>query len=192
MSRKKLALIWDLLYIINCRNNLLQFLWKYMLPLILYSTQSWIAFALNEEFYGHYHYVWCSPFLNPEKDATTTHFFADTSVPGKIYKFLNEEAHRKTASSQWIKRNKVGLLNGVKRKRAEKVIDAKTSKALIQYVMDAAPLDFRPVLYIIPSVMVKKIVEVIAPGKGAHPLSVEYRIHRLPRKLFDVQVLPSL
>jgi len=163
-----------------------------MAPLILYSAQSWIAYALNEEFYEHYHYVWCSPFLNPEQDALTTHFFADTSVPGRIYKFLNEEATKRTSSRQWIKRNKVGLLNGVKSKKAEGVIDEKTAKALVQYILDAKPLDFRPVLYIIPYAKVKKSIEVIAPGKGAHPLSVEYRVRRLPRKSFDVQVLPKL
>lgn len=164
----------------------------YMLPLILYSTQSWAAFALNQEFYGQYHYVWCSPFLNPEKDTTTTHFFADTSVPGRIYKFLSEESSGKKKSRQWIRRNKIGLLNGVKSKLAGKVIDKKTAKALNQYIMTADPIDFRPVLYIIPYAKVSNIVKKVDPGKGAHLFSVEYRIHQLPRKLFDVQVLPIL
>lgn len=30
-------------------------------PLVLYSTNTWLAYTVAERFYGGEHYVWCTP-----------------------------------------------------------------------------------------------------------------------------------
>ncbi len=35
-------------------------------PLILYSTNTWLAYKIAERFYGDMHYVWCAPFFDSE------------------------------------------------------------------------------------------------------------------------------
>jgi hypothetical protein len=35
-------------------------------PLILYSVNSWLAYIINERYYGGEHFVWCAPVFDVE------------------------------------------------------------------------------------------------------------------------------
>lgn len=151
-------------------------------PLILYSTNSLLAYSIAEEFYQRTHYVWCSPFFLPPNRLAAA---PPTAIPGEIYENLWQETSRNDRHSHFIKRNKIGILRGAEAKLAEGIIDEDQQSAITEIVSLATPADFRPVLYVIPYDRTKKIIEDVPPRERAHPLSKEFRIPRLPWNAFD-------
>jgi len=161
-------------------------------PLVLYSTQPKLAFRINETYYKAIHWIWCSPFLNPNPNGINVHQYPPSAIPGKIYTALRSEIMSRDIFHPYIDKIKVGLLKGISAKKSVGVISQKEHDDLIQVVNCAVAAEFQPLLYIIPYAKIHKIIEIIPPGGGANPFSVEYIIKELPRKSFDVQELPDL
>lgn len=154
-------------------------------PLILYSTNTWLAFAIAERYYGGIHFAWCSPFFRPDA-AVSSAAAPPTAIPGEIYDGFFEHVSRGDQHSPWIARNKIGILNGAEVKYASGVIDIPEWDNIKWTVEKAEIRDFRPLVFVIPFGGVEHLVEEVPPAERAHPLSVEYRIEELPRDRFDV------
>ena len=154
-------------------------------PLILYSTNTWLAFAIAERYYGGIHFAWCSPFFRPDA-AVSSAAAPPTAIPGEIYDGFFEHVSRGDQHSPWIARNKIGILNGAVSKYVSEAIN-KEQLYQIDWITENAPIrDFRPLVFVIPFLGVEHLVEEVPPSERAHPLSVEYRIEALPRDRFDV------
>lgn len=154
-------------------------------PLILYSTNTWLAFAIAERYYNHLHYVWCSPFFSPRPDIVSV-AMPPTAIPGEIYESLGREVKAGDRHSAWIEKNKVGILRGASAKKLASVISHQQETDIASIVELSQVSDFRPLLYVMPFAQVRHLVREVPPAERAHPLSIEYRIEVLPTHLFDV------
>lgn len=158
-------------------------------PLILYSTNTRLAYLISKRYYGDLHYVWCTPYFDSKSIAPHDYTIPPTSSPGEIYHNLYQEVNRGDRHSSKIEDNKKGILEGVNAKREAAVINKQQKAEIIQVVEKAEILDFKPLLYIIPFNLVTELVEEVPVEERAHPLSVEYIIRALPRHLFDIITL---
>jgi len=153
-------------------------------PLILYSTNSWIAFAVSERFFKKRHWVWCSPFFRPSD--THAAGMPPSAIPGEIYDRLHDDVIRGDRHSGWIAKNKAGLIKGAECKERDGVISASQKAEIISAVTNAEVRDFRPLLYVMPYQRVKRWTKEVPTNERAHPLSIEFIIESLPRQTFDV------
>ncbi|MFL5311868.1 MAG: hypothetical protein ACJ79H_15640 [Myxococcales bacterium] len=154
-------------------------------PLILYSTNTWLAYTIANRYYGEEHYVWCTPAFDPRQSAAVDVATPPTSSPSEIYHSLAAEVRRGDRHSAKIKENRTGILNGAGIKQATGIITKRQLAEISAIVRAAETRDFRPLLFLIPFVTAKQLTTKVPVGKRAHPLSVEYVIERLPRRLFD-------
>src|SRR5271154_4485922 len=158
--------------------------------LLLYSTNTWLAWAIAERYYRGIHWVWCSPFLRPEPGLSAV-AMPPTAIPGEIYDSLASHVRTGDRHSPFIQRNKVGILNGAKSKTEAGLITEAQRGEIVAIVEAAEIRDFRPLLYVIPFRAVAKRAKVVPPEERAHPMSIEYRIEVLPRYFCDVIQLES-
>lgn len=160
-------------------------------PLLLYSTNTWMAFAINEQYYKGLHWVWCSPFFRADNGLSSAAMPA-SAIPAQIYSTLYRDVKNNDLHSPWVERNKVGILKGVAAKQASGVINSQEAASLTAAVQNAPLNHFRPLLFVIPAFKVRKLIEEVPPNDRANPFSKEYRITKLPRGSFDVLELPEI
>jgi len=153
------------------------------MSLFLYSTNTWLAFAISERYYRAKHWVWSSPFFRPSDDLAA---MPPSAVPGEIYDILYRDVQNGDRHSAWIGKNKVGLLKGASCKETEGVITPIQKAEIISVVSEAQLSDFRPLLYVIPFQRARRLLHEVPPKERAHPLSVEYIIEKLARTSFDI------
>jgi hypothetical protein len=154
-------------------------------PLLLYSTNTWLAFSIAERYYGGIHYAWCSPVY----DGTTAELHVNippTSSPAEIYRNLLEEVRRGEQHSAEITRIAGGIATGARLKREAGLISDAVYADIEDILRKVRTPDFRPVLYVMPFERVSEIAREVPVASRAHPLSVEYRIEALPRDCFDM------
>lgn len=160
-------------------------------PLVLYSTNAWLAYQIARRYYGDIHHVCCSPFFDPRCISIYDSTNPPSSSPCEIFWDLFEASHRGDLNNPKIKELKVRIVYGANEKLRNGVINKKEEAAILWMVDKAQSLDFRPLIYVIPygniSTVAKAVqLEEIPVEKKGHPLSSEYIIRALPRKLFDV------
>ena len=159
-------------------------------PLLLYSTNTWLAYAVAERYYGGVHYAWCSPLYDGSTAGAHINI-PPTASPADIYRNLLEESRRGERHSAAVARNRMGILKGAKAKRSAGVISTAAEAAIGETVRSAEARDFRPVLYIMPFDRVAGTVIEVPVADRAHPLSMEYKVEHLPRDCFDMIELRS-
>ena len=155
-------------------------------PLILYSTNTWLAYAVSQRYYGEEHYVWCSPYFNSFSVPPSEQTVPPSSLPGSIYAQLHDEVSARERHSDKIKRNKAGIRRGANYKEQTGVITGGQKLEIYAVVAKAEAADFRPLIYVIPFARVAESVTEVPVVERAHPLSRECRISRLHRRDFDV------
>lgn len=155
-------------------------------PLVLYSTNTLLAYNISKDYYGDRHFVWCTPYF----DAPSTHRGAYTvppsSSPGEIYRTYIRDIAACDGHSDKIKGNRLGLLHGAKLMRDARVITPAKFREITEIVTLAEFGDFKPLVYVIPFAAIKRLVKRVPPGKRAHPLSAEFIIKSLPGNRFDI------
>jgi len=157
-------------------------------PLVLYSTNAYIAYMINERYYKGFHYVWCSEVF----DARAQYAYGPhasippSSSPGEIYKAMREDVRRGGLHSANVERLRRTIAYGATSKfDAREISEAQYHD--IGKILKTAPIaDFRPLLYIIPYQCVAQLVQDVPIEERAHPLSLELKVSALPRKFFDV------
>jgi hypothetical protein len=154
-------------------------------PLLLYSTNTWLAYAIAERYYGGVHYAWCSPVYDGTKAAS--HFnIPPSSSPAELYRALLDEVERGERHSELMKRNRSGILAGLKAKVAAGVIHEARRQEIETILEDSHPREFRPVLFVMPFAAVRDRVVEASVRDRAHPMSIEYLVEQLPRDCFDM------
>jgi hypothetical protein len=154
-------------------------------PLVLYSTNTWVAYAVAERFYGGVHFAWCSPVYDGGTAAAHVNI-PPSSSPAEIYRRLAREVERGERHSDVVARNRKGVLGGADAKLRDGVITAEEHREIVEMLDGVGVEDFRPVLYVIPYDRVRDSVRGVSVPERAHPLSVEYRVEELRRDCFDM------
>ena len=154
-------------------------------PLLLYSTNTWLAYSIAERFYGGIHYAWCSPFFDGSTAALHVNV-PPSSSPAEIYWNLWQETRRGERHSAVMKNNRAGILQGAEVKATEGIITPAQAMDIEKTVNSANPSEFRPLLFVIPFAGVEELVGEVPVLERAHPLSLEFRVTALPRGRFDV------
>jgi len=154
-------------------------------PLLLYSTNTWLAYAVAERFYDGVHYAWCSPVFNGSTAAAHVNI-PPSSSPAEIYRALFREVDRGEQHSTAIERNRKAVTRGAEARLEAGVITGDEHGEIVKIVDRAGVHDFRPVLFVIPWDRVRGMVIDVPVHERAHPLSIEYRVERLRRDCFDM------
>ncbi|MGB2602072.1 MAG: hypothetical protein WBC78_00655, partial [Candidatus Sulfotelmatobacter sp.] len=63
-------------------------------PIVLYSANSWLSYAIAERYYNGEHYVWCTPAFDARSRYSQEWHVPPTSSPFEIYNSLSEEVRR--------------------------------------------------------------------------------------------------
>ena len=155
-------------------------------PLVLYSTNTWLAYKIAQAYYAEEHYVWCTPYFSSGSLPSWDYAVPPSSSPSEIYIALHEDASRGDLHSGRIEANKAGILRGANCKEKDGVITKKQKAEIYAIVNRAETRDFKPLMYIIPFVHAAKLMNEVPVHERSHPLSAEYTIRHLPRKCFDV------
>jgi hypothetical protein len=154
--------------------------------LLLYSTNSWLAYQINQRFYGEEHYVYCSPFFSGRSLTPRDVSNPVTTLPSHIYRRYHEEVRSGDRHGPTISGNRIGIVRGANAKAADGLISV-TARAQIHAIVAASETrDFRPLVYVIPCASLGVDVREVPISQRAHPLSEEYIIPGLPRSEFDV------
>jgi hypothetical protein len=159
--------------------------------ILLYSTNTLLAFRIAEKYYGQRHYVWCTPCYSASASPIASPFCPPTSAPRDIYFSLLKEVLAADRHSTKIRQNRLGLTNGARQKRLQGVITEDQFKEINALIKKAEISDFRPLLYVIPYSLVQTRLKDIPEGKRASSFSAEYLIEELPRDSFDVLELTA-
>lgn len=154
--------------------------------LLLYSTNTLLAFHINDMFYNNVHYVWCSSVFRPDASTISTLRSPPSSTPYNIYVRLQEDVEGNDLHSSKINENKEGIKEGANQKLSQKVISKQQFDTILQIVGFAQISHFRPLLYVIPYHLVKNKLKVPPINSLASPLSKEYIIHNLVRNEFEI------
>jgi len=155
--------------------------------LLLYSTNTWLAWAIANRYYQGRHWIWCSPFYRP--NGTTAAGFPPSAIPGSIYDRLYEDVVNGDTHSAWVAQNRVGLMKGAECKQREGLISEPQKLEIFSIVRDAHVTNFKPLLYVIPAARVSTALREVPPDQRAHPMSVEYIIDALAVSDFDLMDL---
>lgn len=154
--------------------------------ILLYSASTWLAYVIAERYYGGYHYVWCTPHFDPSSVPSINYTVPPSSSPAEIYRNLQEDVRRSDRHSAKIAANKAGILRGVEFKLAAGEITSEQASEIASIVDAAEPQDFKPLIFVVPFMLVEKLLQPVPVNQRAHPLSDEFIIDRLPREKFDV------
>lgn len=159
-------------------------------PLLLYSTNSWLAFMIAEQYYRQVHWVWCSPFFRPAASGPAV-ATPVSSTPGHIYDTLISDIESRDGHSNLIEQNRLGIIRGAQAKRKARTITHRHCDEIVAIARDAPIHDFAPLVFVMPFETVSHLLTRVPPDKRAHPLSAEYIAKALPRKFFDIISLRS-
>jgi hypothetical protein len=62
--------------------------------LIMYSTNTRLAFMLNEKYYAQQHHVYCCPYFDPQRVSDLHHVTPPSSSPSELFGDFASEAFR--------------------------------------------------------------------------------------------------
>ena len=155
-------------------------------PLLLYSTNTLLAYHINQTYYGDIHYVWCSPFFGAANMPSPYRPNPPSSSPQGIYDTLLQAIENGDRHDERVRLNKAGLRRGATFKHGQGEIDDNQRLEILDKVRLAALVDFKPLLYVISYPLVASLLKTVPVKQRANPLADEYIIARLPRSSFDI------
>lgn len=155
-------------------------------PIVLYSTKSWLAYIIAERYYRSEHHVWCTPYFDPSSVSELDYTVPPSSSPSAIYRTLRDDVRTGDKHSAKIESNKVGIQRGATHMVNRGVIAKEQQEDILSIVEEADANSFRPLILVIPFMLVRNLCKEPPPSQRAHPLSDEFIIERLPRNRFDV------
>jgi hypothetical protein len=156
------------------------------IPLLLYSTNTLLAYHINQAYYRELHYVWCSPFFGAANIPSPYRPNPPSSSPQEIYETLWKDVENNDRHSSKIKQNKAGLRRGAIFKHQKGDITDAERLEIFDKVRLAQIADFKPLLYVIPYPLDSGILSLVPVRQRANPLADEFIIQRLPRSSFDI------
>lgn len=159
-----------------------------MSAVVLYSTNTYLAYVIAERYYGGNHYVWCSEVFDARAQYKYGPYanIPPTSSPYEIYRSLLEEVRRGDLHSAKIASSRRNIIHGATFKLNAGVINQTQYDEIVNIVERAGTDLFKPLLFVIPYDKVVNELREVAVDQRAHPLSREYIIESLARSNFDV------
>ncbi len=155
-------------------------------PLLLYSTNTLLAYHINQTYYGEVHYVWCSAFFGAANIPSPYRPNPPSSSPQEIYETLLKAVENSDRHCEKIRLNKAGLRRGATFMQGRGDISNAQRLEILDKVRLAQLADFKPLLYVIPYNLVSGMLSIVPVRHRANPLSEEYIITRLSRASFDI------
>jgi|ERR1041384_219173 hypothetical protein len=157
------------------------------LPLLLYSVNTSLAFRINEQFYRQIHYAWCNPYFDMRRNQISgIGKSPPSSNPFEIYASYLRDARAGDLHSSLIKQNKQGISRGAQARLAKGQINHEQREEIEKILEVTVASDYTPLIYVIPTHGIEKLVKKVEVSQRAHPLSPEFMIEDLPRSKFDI------
>lgn len=156
------------------------------MALVMYSTNTRLAFMINQKYYNQLHYVYCCPYFDPRSVSDLEHNTPPSSSPCELFRDFTGEASRNDKHPKSIAVNKAGLQRGAVAKLDSHVITPDQHRDILEIIAGADAAEFRPLLYVIPFEIISAKIRPVPLEKKAHPFSEEYIIDELNRTEFDV------
>jgi hypothetical protein len=113
-------------------------------PLLLYSTNTLLAYHINQTYYAGLHYVWCSAFFGADNIPSPYRPNPPSSSPQAIYETLLGDIESGDRHSEKIRLNKAGLRRGATFKHGEGEITNNQRLEIFDKVRLAQLPDFKP------------------------------------------------
>lgn len=146
---------------------------------VLFSVGTKLAYQINKFYYGDIHYVWCAENFDSLKQPPT-------SNPLTIMKRYLEICLKQDRHCYEITNNLAGILNGAKAKLDDGVITSEQREDIHRLITAARWDAFLPVLYIIPTHLVRsRCIDVPLKDRASND-SHEYKILDLKKEEFQV------
>lgn len=154
-------------------------------PLVLYSTNTWLAYSIAERYYRGEHYVWCTPYFSP-RSLPPYGNMPPTSCPSEIYQMLDREVRAGDRHSSKIGENRTAIMKAAALNGAAGIIGEQDVEDITAIVNRAETRDFHPLVYVIPFDLAEGVLPNVPVSDRAHPLAAEYVLKGLRRECFDV------
>jgi len=158
-----------------------------MAPPVLYSTNVFLKFLIQQRFRKDVHYVWCSEYF----DSTTQPAYSGSSIvapssnPADIYRQVRRDIQEKDRHSYKINEQKASLTKlAINWELAGEI--TKDDKDEIVFMANNGSFDdWRPLIYVIPRGPVEGKLKLVPIDRRAS-FGIEYIIDNLERSEFDV------
>jgi hypothetical protein len=154
---------------------------------VLYSTNVFLKFHINERFLKGVHYVWCSETFDSSKQGhyVGSALTAPSSDPCAIYKQLLGDITRSDRHSAKLTEQKASLQSLAVMFESSGRITHDEAEEIIYMAEHATAQEWRPLIYVIPRDVVQAKLKLVSPAKRAS-IGVEYIIEDLARNEFDI------
>jgi hypothetical protein len=154
---------------------------------VLYSTNVFLKFHINERFFGGIHYVWCSETFDSSKHGhyVGSALIAPSSDPCTLYKQLHNDVTRSDRHSTKITEQKASLQALAIQFEASGRITHDEAEEIVYMVENASPNEWRPLIYVIPRDLIAARLKLVPPARRAS-IGVEYIVEDLARGEFDI------
>ena len=154
---------------------------------VLYSTNPFLKFHIQQRFRADVHWVWCSEIFDATKAAALSAdaLVAPSSNPADIYRELRRDTERKDSHSAKISSQKASLQALAIEWEADGKISAQDMQEIIFMVTTASFEYWRPLLYVIPAPTPASRLQLVPIEKRAG-FGKEYIISDLKRSEFDL------
>ena len=143
---------------------------------LLYSTNTWVKYWVQQRFRDDIHYVWCS--ANFDSTALGKNspgaWTPPTSNPADIYKDLAEACRRNDGHNKKIAEQRASLTRLAVSWELAGEISREDKEEIIYMVKNAGFDQWKPLVYVFVRAMVKSRLERVPPEKRANPAEDEF------------------
>ncbi|GAB3973698.1 hypothetical protein GCM10028806_28090 [Spirosoma terrae] len=155
--------------------------------MILYSTNCYLKYFIQKEFYKDVHYIWCSEIFDSKTLSTYSagHFLPPSSNPADIYKQLQGECVRPDRHSYKINEQRASFKSLAMRFAASGTISDFDRDEIISLADSNEQAYWRPLIYLIPQEAVMGRVKLVPIAKRAS-IAKEYIIEDLKGSEFQI------
>jgi hypothetical protein len=154
---------------------------------LLFSTNTWMKFFVQEQYRDRRHFVWCSSTFDSEKLSaySSGRLLPPSSNPAEIYRQLQKDVIGQDHHSYKISQQKAVLteLAGTWLYNGE--ISKEQAEEIAYLLSHASFTSWRPLLYVIPWDKVRTRVQLVPMDQRAGPAE-EYRISDLHGDEFEI------
>ena len=154
---------------------------------VLYSTNTFLKFLIQQKFRGDVHHVWCSQHfavpIGPAYQGSAQ--VPPSSTPADIYRRLKEDISRGDTHSAKIREQRASFIARAIQWEGAGEITADQKEEIIYYANLQVGQLWRPIVYVIPSgPVISRLQLVPAPSRAG--FGDEYIIGDLARAEFDI------
>ena len=155
--------------------------------IVYFSTNTLIAYLINEHYYSGRHFVYCTPYFSKHPDPSFP--TPSSSSPKVLYQRFSEESQSEDQAALTIEHNRIGLAKGVGERLKSNIISSDISEEILKVIEDTSRSDFKPKLYIIPADGVKDIIKKVEYTQKANKFFDEFYIENLTHdKFIDIEL----